>query len=131
MSSTPTPDEPRLLTEADIIAIDDIETEVVPVPEWGGSVKLRGLSLDEVMAARQAGDGDLAAMSVRLLAASFEEPKLSEEAIVALRRKSASVVTRLIKKATVLSGIDADAMTRSERTFRPESADGVPVPPGA
>jgi 2,4-dienoyl-CoA reductase-like NADH-dependent reductase (Old Yellow Enzyme family) len=122
--------EPRLLTEEDILAVDDIETEVVPVPEWGGSVRLRGLSLDEVLEARKGATGDTAAMSVRLLAAAFAEPKLSEAAVAALGRKSASVVTRLLQVATRLSGIDAEAVQRSERTFRTEPGDGVPVPPG-
>lgn len=122
---------PRLLTEADIIAIDDIETEVVEVPEWGGSVKLRGLSLDEVMAARAGGTADAASMSVKLLAASFSEPELSEAAIASLGKKSAAVVTRLLQVATRLSGMDTEALQRSERTFRPESADSVPIPPGA
>lgn len=122
---------PRLLTEADIIAIDDIETEVVEVPEWGGSVKLRGLSLDEVMAARAGGTADAASMSVKLLAASFAEPALSEAAVASLGKKSAAVVTRLLQVATRLSGMDTEALQRSERTFRPEPADSVPIPPGA
>lgn len=122
---------PRLLTEADIIAIDDIETEVVEVPEWGGSVKLRGLSLDEVMAARAGGTADAASMSVKLLAAAFAEPELSEAAVASLGKKSAAVVTRLLQVATRLSGMDTEALQRSERTFRPEPADSVPIPPGA
>lgn len=124
-------DSPRLLTEADIIAIDDIETEVVEVPEWGGSVKLRGLSLDEVMAARKGDADNLANTSTRLLAAAFAEPKLTEEGVVALRSKSAAVVTRLLQVATRLSGMDDEAVVQAERTFRTEPGDGVPVPPGA
>lgn len=123
---------PRLLTEADIIAIDDIETEVVEVPEWGGSVKLRGLSLEEVLATKTGTDtSDFASMGVKLLAASFAEPVLSPEAIEALGKKSARVITRLLSVATRLSGIDEEAVVQAERTFRPESGDGVPVPPGA
>lgn len=101
-------DSPRLLTEADIIAIDDIETEVVEVPEWGGSVKLRGLSLDEVMEARKGDTSDPGAMSIRLLAAAFAEPDLSEAAVAALGKKSAAVVTRLLKVVTRLSGMNAE-----------------------
>lgn len=122
---------PRLLTEADIIAIDDIETEVVEVPEWGGSVKLRGLSLDEAMNARAGATSDAKAMSLRLLVASFVEPKLSEAAVEALGKKSAAVINRLLQVATRLCGMDPEAVQRSERTFRPEPADGVPLPPGA
>lgn len=124
-------DSPRLLTEADIIAIDDIETEVVEVPEWGGSVKLRGLSLDEAMNARAGATGDAKAMSLRLLVASFVEPKLSEAAVEALGKKSAAVVNRLLQVTTRLCGMDPEAVQRAERTFRPEPTDGVPVPPGA
>src|SRR4051812_44689651 len=34
----------ELLTRDAILAADDIITEVVPVPEWGGAVKVRGLT---------------------------------------------------------------------------------------
>lgn len=38
----------KLLTKADIIAADDLKTEVVPVPEWGGDVQIKMLSLGQV-----------------------------------------------------------------------------------
>lgn len=36
-----------LLTREQILAVQDIGTEIVPVPEWGGEVKVRGLNAKE------------------------------------------------------------------------------------
>ena len=33
-----------LLTREDILNYNDIKTEIVPVPEWGGEVKVKGLT---------------------------------------------------------------------------------------
>jgi hypothetical protein len=35
---------PMLLTREQILAVDDLQTEIVNVPEWGGSVMVRGLT---------------------------------------------------------------------------------------
>ncbi len=37
-----------LLTKDQILKADDIRTEIVPVPEWGGEVKVRTLPCDEL-----------------------------------------------------------------------------------
>lgn len=34
----------RLLTRAEILGVDDIATQDVPVPEWGGAVRVRAMS---------------------------------------------------------------------------------------
>ena len=36
-----------LLTREDILNYNDIKTEIVPVPEWGGEVKVKGLTAGE------------------------------------------------------------------------------------
>ena len=36
-----------LLSKADILGCNDIPTELVEVPEWGGSVKVRGMTAGE------------------------------------------------------------------------------------
>lgn len=114
--------EPRLLTAQEIIDAADITSEVVPVPEWGGAVKLHGLSLDDVMDLRkQASDGkgevDAGRMAVLLLVASCEV-EFTPEQVEALRKKAAGPITRLIKRASELSGIDEDSMKDAERSFR-------------
>lgn len=43
----------KMLTKADIIAADDLKIEVVPVPEWGGNVGIKALSLGQVDALRE------------------------------------------------------------------------------
>ena len=39
------PDELPFLTADDILAADDIKMEAVPVPEWGGKVRVRGFDV--------------------------------------------------------------------------------------
>jgi hypothetical protein len=36
-----------LLNKESILAVDDIKTEIVSVPEWGGDVKIRAMSVKE------------------------------------------------------------------------------------
>jgi len=43
-AETPAPEAGALLTLADILVADDVETETVAVPEWGGSVRLAALT---------------------------------------------------------------------------------------
>lgn len=114
--------EPRLLTASEIVEAADITTETVPVPEWGGAVKLHGLSLDDVLELRtQATDDkgkvDPGRMAVLLFVASCEA-EFTPEQVEALRRKAAGPMSRLIKKASELSGLDADAVEGAERSFR-------------
>lgn len=40
-------DSPQLLTRDSILSADDFSYEIVEVPEWGGSVRIRGLSGEE------------------------------------------------------------------------------------
>lgn len=127
---TDTPAEPRLLTAEDIEAADDIPEEIVPMPEWGGAVKLRGLSIDDVMALNAKAKGsdgkpDPIRMSILMLAASMAEPSLTPEQVEGLRRKSAGAVTRLIKVASHLSGLGESALGDAERSFRAEPEPGV------
>lgn len=124
MPAADKPDQPRLLTAEDIVAVDDVPTETVDVPEWGGSVVLRGLTLEEVLALRGDAEGaakDPTALSVKMLTASFADPVLTPEQAAVLVKKSATVVARLMQKASRLSGVDEEAVQRSERAFRPST----------
>lgn len=37
----------KLLSRQDILSVQDIKTEIVKVPEWGGSVKIKGMTASE------------------------------------------------------------------------------------
>lgn len=120
-------DSPRLLTEADIAAVDDLQEETIEVPEWGGAVTLRQLSIEETLSL-DTGDNSREASKesgMRMLALCMG---LSEAGVAVLQRKSSAVVVRLITAAARINGMDEKAVERAERSFPDEPAQGVPVP---
>lgn len=100
----------QFLTVDQILNASDLPTEVVEVPEWGGAVRVQGLSRAAYDAiARQAevsvpatGPGQVAGtrrdddkFSDLLFVACVVEPKFSEIHIPALRGKSLGALNRV------------------------------------
>jgi len=99
-----------ILSVEQILGADDIPSEIVEVPEWGGEVKVRGLSraafekigkASEVILA-PTGPGqspvtsrDEAKFSEQLFLACVVEPQFSEEHLEALRDKSMAALNRV------------------------------------
>lgn len=98
----------------------DILYEAVEVPEWGGTVRIRGLTgseRDEFEASiiqRRGKDIEANLKNIRAklvsLAAVDEEGNriFTEEDVVALGRKSARVLDRLFSVAQRLSGLSSE-----------------------
>lgn len=99
-----------ILSVEAILAADDIPSEVVAVPEWGGEVKVRGLSraaFERITKASEVvvpptGPGqqpttqrDEAKFSEQLFLACVVEPVFAEEHMDALRDKSISALNRV------------------------------------
>lgn len=61
-----------ILTREEILGAHDLQTEVVDVPEWGGEVKVRGLSASE----RDLWEAEF--MSGRLTEIEFEDEETGE-----------------------------------------------------
>ena len=100
----------EFLTIDAILAADDLPVEVVEVPEWGGCVKVRGLSraaYDGIAKAAEVavaptGPGQQAGtkrdddkFSDLLFLACVVEPQFSEDHIPALRGKSLGALNRV------------------------------------
>jgi hypothetical protein len=100
----------EFLSVDQILAADDIPSEVVDVPEWGGKVKVRGLSrsaFEKINKASEViipatGPGqsptvqkDEAKFSEALFLACVVEPKFSEDHIGPLRDKSIAALNRV------------------------------------
>lgn len=98
------------LTIDQILAANDLPTEAVEVPEWGGSVKVQGLSraaYDAIAKAAEVavpptGPGQVAGtkrdddkFSDLLFLACVVEPQFAEEHIPALRGKSLGALNRV------------------------------------
>jgi hypothetical protein len=99
-----------ILSIDQILSADDIPSEVVAVPEWGGEVKVRGLSraaFERINKASEivvppTGPGqqpttqkDEAKFSEQLFLACVVEPQFSEEHLDALRDKSMAALNRV------------------------------------
>lgn len=107
----------KFLTRDQILAIQDIEIEEVQVPEWGGSVYVRGLSgaerdLFEKSIVTQRGKAtavDMANIRAKLAALSVCDAEgkrlFTERDAKALGEKSASALQRIFEVARRLSGI--------------------------
>ncbi len=106
-----------LLSKEQILAAQDLPTEDVPVPEWGGAVRIRTLSgaeRDRWEESRIRGRGkdrrtnyeNITASLIALCAVDGEGKRLFGEAEVhALGRKSSKVLGRLFDACRRLNGL--------------------------
>lgn len=114
-----------LLTKKDILQADDLKEEVVEVPEWGGQVKVRGLSATdrdsfENEMFEQASSPGMKIVRASLCARCIVDEKgkrlFSDSEIKALGEKSALALNRVFKVAQTLSGLrkeDVEEMAKN------------------
>ena len=108
----------RLLGRDDILAADDLPSEDVDVPEWGGTVRVQGLDgrgRDEylisqaIMRGGQIVGQDIRNTSAKLVARCIigedGEPVFGAEHVDILGQKSAAALDRVFRVATRLSGL--------------------------
>ena len=104
-----------VLTADALLAADDLKTEVVDVPEWGGSVRVRGLKKGEWDKAREIeGEQETNAF---LLSCGLVEPELTEDQVKQLTDKSLLAVGRLEAAIIRCSGMD-EPLESAVATFR-------------
>ncbi len=117
--------EMGILTRDAILNAQDLAEEVVPVPEWGGAVKVRGLSLSArvhilEMTNQSGGNVNVARAETLTFVMGVVEPSFTEGDCDALRAKSNAAITRVNRAIMRLSGIgtaaEADALKNSEAT---------------
>lgn len=112
----------RLLTLEHILAASDLEQREVEVPEWGGSVRVKGMSKRDQQALRRAatvgGVMDPDRLELLLLVHGLAEPALTVEQAEQLAGKSAAGFDRVLKEIMALNGMTEQAQTEALRTFR-------------
>jgi len=108
------------LTRDQILGADDIPTEVIDVPEWGGQVKIRGLTgaeKDRFEQDSMQGKGkdtkmNLINIRARLVALSIVDESgrriFGKHDIEALGKKSAAALERVFTAAQKLNGLTDD-----------------------
>lgn len=123
------------LTKEQILGAQDIQTEVVDVPEWGGAVIVRGMSgkeRDSFEASMIKGKGKSANVNLENLRAKLVSKCVVDEAgkrlfsdddIPALASKSAAALNRVYEVAQRLSGVtdeDVDELTKNSEAAQSE-----------
>ncbi|MFC8494708.1 hypothetical protein ACFUJU_28730 [Streptomyces sp. NPDC057235] len=117
-----------LLTRDQIIAADDVQEEVVPVPEWGGEVLIRGMNGTARNAYQsslvQLGpngkpqgvnlSNQLAKLLARCIVDEGGQPLFDVGDVKELGAKNGAVLERLGKVARRLSGLQDRAVEDAE-----------------
>jgi hypothetical protein len=123
---------PPVLTADQIRAAPDHREELVPVPEWGGAVRVRSLSMDEAMAlgarAEANGQTDPSLLSKLTLIAAC--PDLDESAVEWIGEKGPAPLKRLFEAVKRLQGISAEEVADAAHTFRAGPPAPVRAPAG-
>lgn len=120
-----------------IIAADDIGTEVVPVPAWNVKVKVRGLTLgqrNDALSASREEDGTLNLSRYYALIIigtvsdpTTDEPVFTEDDVAMLLGKSSAPADLLAKKALGLSGMSEKGDASEAVDAAGEDSSGTPT----
>lgn len=126
-----------MLTRDQILTAQDIQTEEVHVPEWGGTVLVRALDgeeRDSLEASMIQGKGKNAQVNLKNLRAKLVARSIVDESgkrlfedgdIPALAKKSAAALNRVYEVAQRLSGItpeDVDELTKNSKPAQSEDS---------
>lgn len=115
-----------MLTKEQILAADDIRSEVVSVPEWGGDVRIQsmsGMARDRYEQALFEGKNSVSAKNIRakLVASSAVDDSgnllFSETDIEALGKKSAKALDRLFAVAQRINGVTSGDVEELEKNL--------------
>lgn len=94
-----------------ILAADDLETREVEVPEWGGSVRVRAMTVGDqavFLDAEKGGEADFLARFVTRVCVGEDGKRLfADEDAEALKEKSMAAVKRVWAVAAELNGLGA------------------------
>lgn len=118
-----------LLTKDQILSANDVRARDVEVPEWGGSVRVRGMmgterdDYEQKMVERRGNkiEANLTNARARLVSMCVIDEAgdrlFSESDVKQLGSKSAAALTRVYEVASQLSGLSADDMEELSENF--------------
>lgn len=120
------------LTPEAILAAQDLPETDVDTPEWGGRVRVRGLSLGEVLAIRKAVGADERAVVVHTLATAFVHPTLTVDQAEAMLGKSGAVTQRVLQAVNAMNqvGDQGPAVGAAQAGFPAEPGTPPAADPG-
>lgn len=127
-----------LLTAADILAADDIGTEYIEVPEWGGTVKLTALTGEQrnkigaLMRAegkRIGEDTAVAFFQMRIVAASMIDEAgkrlFNQSDVEKLAKKSGAALSRVYAACAKLSGLGDEEVEEAKEELKATPNDDI------
>lgn len=123
MPTSPKKPASKILTWDEIEAADDLVTELVECPEWGGSVRIRALSrkvsVDTLAECtdEETGLRDGTQLQMLLVVRGVVEPTISEDRLEQLNRKHPDPIARICKRVEVLSGMAPGADEQAAAGF--------------
>jgi len=105
-----------------ILNAPDLEGEIFEVPEWGTSIKLKGLSKQDQLDIRRKSmvNGELDSDKSEMLTflTGVVEPEFKLEHYTLLTQKAAGVIDRVLKRIMLLSGVTPQDIREAQSTFR-------------
>lgn len=115
----------KLLTIEDIANADDLQTKIVDVPAWGGSVEVRELTKQAQIECRQIatdeeGVLDVDKLELSLLCFAITKPALTKDHIEILKTKNSHVVDEILEHVYSLNSMDKEAIANTRAEFREE-----------
>lgn len=109
----------QYLSQEEILAADDVVYDDVQVPEWGGVVRVRSLTVGESVSitdmSRVSGDkkNPLKVDTRRAMFLTFQKgvvnPPIDANVLERLMNKNSGVVLRVVTRINELSGVTLDA----------------------
>lgn len=122
----------KLLNKDAILGVEDLKHEDVPVPAWGGAIRVRtmtGAERDEFRAAAAAGEGGvpMGKFSAILLAATAVDESgarmFTLDDVEALGEKSAEALDTVVAVAMRLNGLGGAAVSDAEKNSASTQSD--------
>lgn len=109
------------LSREAILGADDLRTETVEVPEWGGSVTIRtmtGSDVDALQSVLAEPDGRRRFRDALLVATVVDDngaPLFAPADVPALRTKAAAALSRVANASMRLNGLSSEAVESAEK----------------
>ena len=109
-------DVKKFLSREEVLAVEDVETRTVEVPEWGGPIRLKALTGEEAVEFAESVKGDNKAGAARIVVRCAVDENgarlFQDEDIEVLKRKSMKALLRVQKVALEMNGLSEESIDK-------------------
>ena len=121
-SAQPQGQGPRILSVEQILTANDIVERTVEVPQWGGAVRIRGLTKGQHQQLRKRATSrsqvDTDRLEMLLFSESVIEPRFTLEQVNQLKDKAAAPFETVLRAVLEANGLADGAVEQAEAEFR-------------